>query len=94
MPIEFEMYPAYPNPFNPVTTIGYFLPNEGSVSITIYDMMGRVIKVLQGGIQAPGYGKVQWNATNDKGQPVSAGVYLYQINIGEKVDTKKVVLLK
>ena len=94
MPLEFEMYPAYPNPFNPVTTIGYYLPNEGSVSITIYDMMGRVIKVMQGGIQAPGYGKAQWNATNDKGQPVSAGVYLYQISIGEKVDTKKVVLLK
>lgn len=94
MPLEFEVYPAYPNPFNPVTTIGYYLPNEGSVNIAIYDMMGREIKVLQSGIQTPGYGKVQWNATNNKGQPVSAGVYLYQINIDGTMDTKKMVLLK
>ena len=94
MPLEFEVYPAYPNPFNPVTTIGYYLPNKGSVNITIYDMMGREIKVLQSGIQTPGHVKVQWNATNNKGQPVSAGVYLYQINIDGTMDTKKMVLLK
>ena len=94
MPLEFEVYPAYPNPFNPVTTIGYYLPNKGSVNITIYDMMGREIKVLQSGIQTPGHSKVQWNATNNEGQPVSAGVYLYQINIDGKMDTKKMVLLK
>ena len=94
MPLEFEVYPAYPNPFNPVTTIGYYLPNKGSVNITIYDMMGREIKVLQSGIQTPGHSKVQWNATNNKGQSVSAGVYLYQINIDGKMDTKKMVLLK
>ena len=94
MPLEFEVYPAYPNPFNPVTTIGYYLLNEGSVNIAIYDMMGREIKVLQSGIQTPGHSKVQWNATNNKGQPVSAGVYLYQINIDGKMDTKKMVLLK
>ena len=46
MPLDFEVHPAYPNPFNPVTTISYYLPNEGSVNITIYDMMGRKIKVL------------------------------------------------
>ena len=94
MPLEFEVYPAYPNPFNPVTTIGYYLPNKGSVNIAIYDMMGREMKVLQSGIQPPGHSKVQWNATNNKGQPVSAGVYLYQINIDGKIDTKKMVLLK
>ncbi len=94
MPLEFEVYPAYPNPFNPVTTIGYYLPKKGSVNITIYDMMGREIKVLQSGIQTPGHSKVQWNATNNEGQPVSAGVYLYQINIDGKMDTKKMVLLK
>ena len=94
LPLDFEVYPAYPNPFNPVTTIGYYLPNEGSVNIIIYDMMGREIKVLQSGIQTPGHGKVQWNASNDKGQPVSAGVYLYQINIGGKMYSKKMVLLK
>ena len=94
IPLEFEVYHAYPNPFNPVTTIGYYLPDERSVNIAIYDMMGREIKVLQSGIQAPGHSKVQWNATNNKGQPVSAGVYLYQINIDGTMDTKKMVLLK
>ena len=73
---------------------GYYLPDEGSVNITIYNMMGREIKVLQSGIQRPGHGKVQWNATNNIGQPVSAGVYIYQINVDGKMDTKKMVLLK
>ena len=94
MPLDFEVHPAYPNPFNPVTTIGYYHSDEGFVNITIYDMMGRKIKVLQSGIQETGHGKVQWDATNDKGQPVSAGVYLYQVNIGGTMDTRKMVLLK
>jgi len=64
------------------------------IFITIIDMMGRIVKNLVNGQQNAGYKSVQWNANNSAGQPVSAGVYLYQIRAGEFVQTRKMVLLK
>jgi flagellar hook assembly protein FlgD len=57
-------------------------------------MMGRQVKTLINGSQAAGYRTIQWNATNDEGMPVSAGLYLYTIQTGEFKQTKKMVLLK
>ena len=91
---DFYLYPTYPNPFNPVTTLRYSLPEDELVNITIYDMMGRQISTLVSGQQSAGYKSVRWNATNDKGAPVSAGLYLYTIQAGEYIQTKKMVLLK
>ena len=76
----------------------YVDPNslsEGAlVNITIYDMMGRVVKTMVNSQQNAGFKSVRWNATNDKGSPVSAGLYLYTIQAGEFRQTKKMVLLK
>ena len=94
LPVTYKLYNAYPNPFNPVTTLKYDLPEDALVNITIYDMMGRVVKTLIYDQQTTGYRSLQWNATNDAGQPVSAGVYLYKIQAGEFVQTRKMVLLK
>jgi hypothetical protein len=93
-PITYNLHNAYPNPFNPVTTLRYDLPEDGFVNITIYDMMGRVVSNLVSSRQNAGYKSIQWNATNNHGKPVSAGVYLYQIQAGEFVQTRKMVLLK
>ena len=57
-------------------------------------MLGRQVKTLMDQTQDAGYRSVIWNATNDYGKPVSAGVYLYKIQAGEFVQTKKMVLLK
>jgi len=84
----------YPNPFNPITTLRYDLPEDGLVNITIYDMMGRVINSLVTSEQSSGFKSVKWNATDNFGQPVSAGVYLYQIEAGNFTKTKKMLLLK
>ena len=84
----------YPNPFNPVTAFHYDLPEDALVNITIYDMMGRIVNNLVSSQQNAGYKSIQWNATNNAGQPVSAGVYLYTIQVGEFKQTKKLVLLK
>ena len=62
--------------------------------MTIYDMLGNVINHLVNEIQNSGYKSIQWNATNNQGEPVSAGVYLYKIQAGDFVDTKKMILLK
>jgi len=94
LPKVFSLSQNYPNPFNPVTTIQYELPKQSDVQITIYDLLGRKIITLVNKTQAAGFKSVIWNATNDHGKPVSAGVYLYQIQAGEFVQTKKMVLLK
>jgi hypothetical protein len=94
MPEMYVLHQNYPNPFNPVTSFRYDLPENTLVNITIYDMMGRLVKTLINGSQAAGYRTIQWNATNNIGQPVSAGVYLYTIQAGEFRQTKKMVLLK
>ena len=93
-PVSYTLNQNYPNPFNPVTTLRYDLPENSLVNITIYDMMGRQVKTLVNQAQDAGYKSVIWNATNDYGKPVSAGIYLYQIQAGEYISTKKMVLLK
>jgi hypothetical protein len=94
VPLDYSLKQNYPNPFNPITTLRYNLPEDALVNITIYDMMGRQVKTLVNGSQRAGYKSIQWNAKNNQGQPVSAGLYLYTIQAGEFVQTKKMVLLK
>ena len=94
IPEEFSLRQNYPNPFNPVTTLRYDIPENSHVTITIYDMLGRQVKTLINQTQDAGYRSIIWDATNDYGKPVSAGLYLYQIQAGEYMQTKKMVLLK
>ena len=94
LPSNFGLKSAYPNPFNPFTSLRYDLPNDGLVNLTVYDMTGRVVKTLVNGSQTAGFKSVLWNATNDRNEPVSAGLYLYTIQAGEFRQTKKMVLLK
>jgi hypothetical protein len=94
LPGAIKLHAAYPNPFNPITTLRYDLPENSLVNITIYDMLGRQVKTLINQTQDAGFKSVIWDATNDFGKPVSAGVYLYKIQAGEFVQTKKMVLLK
>ena len=94
IPLKYILHQNYPNPFNPITTLQYDLPENGLVNVTVYDMLGRQVKTLINQTQEAGYKSVIWNATNDYGKPVSAGIYLYQIQAGEYMQTKKMVLLK
>ena len=64
------------------------------VNIFIYDLLGREVRTLVSTTQDAGFKSVIWDATNDFGKPVSAGVYLYKIQAGEFVQTRKMVLLK
>ena len=93
-PQKYTLHQNYPNPFNPITSLRYDLPEEALVNITIYDMTGRVVKTLVNSSQTAGYKSMRWKATNNLGQPVSAGMYIYTIQAGEFRKTKKMVLLK
>jgi len=94
IPKVFALHQNYPNPFNPTTQIKYDLSEDAMVSITIYDLMGRSIRSLVNTTQSVGYRSIQWDATDNLGEPVSAGMYIYMIQAGEFRQTKKMVLLK
>ena len=94
IPSSYVLFQNFPNPFNPFTTLQYKLPQDSFVDVTIYDMLGNVVSNLVNANESLGYKSVQWSATNNQGEPVSAGVYLYKIQAGDFVDTKKMILLK
>jgi hypothetical protein len=94
MPGHFSLEKNYPNPFNPTTTINYTLPQTTNVRIVIYDLMGREVKTLVSENKEAGYHSITWDATNDRGNRLSGGIYLYSIHAGSYHKTQKMVLLK
>lgn len=94
VPVYFNAVQNFPNPFNPLTTLKYDLLEDSFVEIKIYDMLGNLVNNLVNQNQMQGYKSVQWNATNNQGQPVSTGLYFYTIQAGDYIQTKKMLLLK
>ena len=94
LPTVFALEQNHPNPFNPSTQMRYALPEVTSVTITVYDMMGRKVRTLVQDSQSAGYHTALWNATNDRGLPVSAGMYIYTLQAGDHHHMKKMILLK
>ena len=93
-PERFTLHQNYPNPFNPVTNLDYDLPEDAMVNITVFDMMGKVVRTLVNDQQSAGYKTLQWNATSNSGQPISSGLYIYTIQAGEFSKTRKMILIK
>ncbi len=102
LPDRVQLHQNYPNPFNPITAIQYELPQRSDVQITIYNILGNQVTTLVSETQSAGHKSVIWNATNNVGHPVGAGVYFYRIEVGDPsagseqgfVQTRKMVLLK
>ena len=94
LPKKIVLSQAYPNPFNPATTISYRLLDANHVRVDIYDMVGNKVCTLVNQRQDAGTRSILWNALNDRGQPVAAGVYLYTVQAGGDWISKKMVLLK
>jgi len=94
IPESFTMYPAYPNPFNPVTTIKYDLPQDSEINFTVYNIMGQEVKKLTDGIKPAGVNTIRWNGTNRHNETVSSGMYLVRLTTPKSVLTQKIVLMK
>ena len=94
VPLEFALHENYPNPFNPTTTLRFDLPEVSNITLTIYNMLGQKVRTFDYQNTSAGYHSVTWDATNDFGQQVGAGVYLYQLQTKDFVKTRKMVLLK
>ena len=94
IPRVFVLHQNYPNPFNPVTTLSYEIPEAGDVRLVIYDILGREVISLVNSRQLVGSHSIQWNGRDRFGKMVSTGVYIYRLQAGEFVNTKKLLLLK
>lgn len=94
-PIQtFELFPNYPNPFNPLTTIRYQVPHETLVRITIYNLLGQEIRTLTHEHRQAGIHQVQWDGRNEHGNRMSSGVYWLQMEAGQFRKELKLLLLK
>jgi hypothetical protein len=94
-PKEFSLAYNYPNPFNPSTTIGFSIPRDGVVSLTIYNILGQKVRTLFNGFSTAGEHSIVWNARNDEGVAVGSGVYFYRLETaGGMSQVRKMVLLK
>jgi hypothetical protein len=83
-----------PNPFNPETTIPYSLDEESRISLRIYSISGKLVKTLEDQTKQPGDYSVTWRGKNESGQPVSSGIYVYRLEVGNSVETRRMLLLK
>ena len=94
IPNEFSLMQNVPNPFNPVTSIQFRLPEQSHVLLTVYDMLGRKVKTLVNETKDAGQFSVKWNGTTDRGESVGSGVYIYEIITPQYISTKKMVIIK
>jgi len=94
MPSEFTIGKAYPNPFNPTTTIRYSISTTTPVDVVIYDMRGRLVSDHKIEQHEPGWHEFTWQGINSNGQQVSTGMYLVTMRAGENIQKQKVTLLK
>jgi hypothetical protein len=92
--VTMGLQPAYPNPFNPRVTIPFQLAHDGPVTLSIYDVSGRLVKTLADGWTSRGAHSVMWEGVGGSGERVASGVYFYRLTVGSRVETRKMVLLK
>jgi len=94
VPMHFELGQNYPNPFNDQTLIQFFLPEEAQTRITVFDILGREIKILNDKILIPGTYTIRWDGRDKIGLKVPTGIYFYRFNTNAFTDVRKMIYLK
>lgn len=94
LPNQFNLKQNYPNPFNPITTIEYSIEIPSIVNLTIFNLKGERIRSLIQARQNPGNWSIKWNGLDEYKTPVSTGIYIYKLTVGEKSQNRKMFLLK
>ncbi len=90
----FQLQQNYPNPFNPETTINFSLERTNRVGLKIYDIQGKLVRLLVNENRPAGEYTVVWNGENEHNQPVASGSYFYQLTVGESKSTRRMILMK
>jgi len=93
-PKPVTLYQNFPNPFNPSTTISFFIPERAAVRLDIYDTAGKRVRTLAEGVREAGRYQLEWNGRNSLNSGVSSGIYFYRLSAGLKVITRKMVLVR
>jgi hypothetical protein len=89
LPKVYTLYPAYPNPFNPATTISFDLPKSSKVTLKVFNILGEEVATLVSDRLSAGSHSYKWDASS-----LASGVYMYRLQAGNYVETKKMVLMK
>ncbi len=98
-PQSFALKSNYPNPVNPQTWIEYQLPQSPEVIgqraiLKIYNLLGQTVRTLVDEVQSPGFYRVAWDGTNEAGEPVNSGIYIYRLQFGSFVQTRKMIVIR
>ena len=93
-PQAFTLYQNAPNPFNPGTAIRYELTRTQQVSLSVYDLLGREVALLDSGVKNAGYHEVCWDGRDSNGTPAASGVYLYRLETGDYAEAKQMMLVR
>ena len=88
-PLVFQLEQNYPNPFNPSTKISYSIPQQGNVTLKVYDLLGNEVATFVNEEREAGSYEIEFNAIN-----LSSGIYFYKLSAGSFVETKKMILLR
>jgi hypothetical protein len=94
LPERYELGQNMPNPFNPNTVITFAVPRPSEVTIEVFNVLGQRVKTLANEFTQAGYKRVDWNGTDDNGNSVASGVYLYRMKSADFSETRKMLLLK
>jgi hypothetical protein len=96
LPSRLALLPNYPNPFNPVTTITFAVPEKakGDVTVEVYNNCGQCVRRLYEGPAEPGVHSVKWDSRNHRGEQVSSGVYVCRVRAGDQVQTIKMIYMR
>ncbi|MDE2808577.1 MAG: S8 family serine peptidase [Gemmatimonadota bacterium] len=94
LPTTLRLYQNYPNPFNPQTAIRFDWPQAGRVKLSVYNLSGQLVKTLVNEVYPAGSYSLQWDGTDRWGKAVASGLYLYRLERGRQVETRKLLLLR
>ena len=94
IPDKYSLQQAYPNPFNPHTTITYSLPQVDHVRLIVYDINGNLVRKLVNGVENPGIKNVVWDSKNEFGEDVPSGMYIYTFQAANFKRSKKILLIR
>ena len=93
-PKDFSLQQNFPNPFNPSTKIGYSIPRAEHVSLTVYNALGQIVRILVNERKGIGNYAITWDGRDEAGKDVPIGIYIYKLQAGNFSDTKKMHLVK
>jgi hypothetical protein len=94
IPDEFALLQNVPNPFNPVTSIQFRLPEQSQVTLNVFDILGRKVRTLVNESKESGTYSVLWNGTTDSGESVGSGVYIYELTTPQFTSARKMIIIK